>query len=241
MTASETSFTTLSGVPVRYDRLPPDSAYGSNGASRTFACRHKLKDTLETCMAELFAVWNREKPTAILSAGTLGDGKKAHGQGYAFDLDGFRWDESRFMMDEYPKDRKFYVGINAHLFLHFSQVLSYNYPKHHDHFHVDFNFGFRFRRESNAQTFFVQSALRYLFWFELGQTGPEKDGVDGIYGPGATGPAVNAALKELGLAGQGGLTKPAVWKEFLKGLSRPRVRLRQGHTIRIGSDLQWYP
>lgn len=214
MPATEVTFEKLAGVPVHYDRLDAPFDYGSKGKARSFGCRIKLRDALETCFEELFEVWGREKPSIILTAGTIGDGENAHGQGYAFDLDGFHWSNQSFMMDQYPLDRKFYVGINAHLFLHFSQVLSYHYPKHRDHFHVDFNFSYAFRTASNAQTFFLQSALKYVFAQELGDTGPDDDGVDGVYGS-ATTPAVARVLAQLGLTGQGGLTSPAVWKSFL--------------------------
>ncbi|MER9300737.1 hypothetical protein NKI38_30350 [Mesorhizobium sp. M0621] len=213
MPAAETSFDSLAGVPVHYDRLP-SFPYGSKGDPRSFSCRHKLKDTLNTCLAELFEVWGRGRPSIILTAGTIGDGMNAHGQGLAFDLDGFYWGDDRFMMDRYPDDRKLYIGINAHLFLHFFQILSYHYPSHKDHFHVDFNFSFSFRTASNAQTFFLQSALKYVFGREIGKTGPEDDGVDGVYGS-ATKPAVASVLDELGLSGQGGLTVPSVWRDFL--------------------------
>lgn len=214
MAAAETSFNEIAGIPVHYDRLAPEFPYGSKGAARNFQCRTKLKNTLNSCLSELFDVWGKGKPSIILSAGTIGDGMNAHGQGYAFDLDGFYWGENRFMMDRYPDDRRLYIGINAHLFLYFSQVLSYHYPQHKDHFHVDFNFSYVFRTASNAQTFFLQSALKYVFNRDIGDTGAEDDGVDGIYGS-ATKPAVNSVLADLGLAGQGGLTVPDVWRKFL--------------------------
>jgi hypothetical protein len=152
----ETSFDSLASVSVHYDRLS-DFPYGSKGRARTFECRTKLKDALNTCMSDLFEVWGRQKPTTILTAGTIGDGMNAHGQGYAFDLDGFYWGDDRFMMKDYPQNRRFYIGINAHLFVYFSQVLSYHYPNHSDHFHVDFNFSFAFRPQSLTQKSLAQT------------------------------------------------------------------------------------
>ena len=218
----ETAFDSLASVPVHYDRLT-DFPYGSKGRPRTFECRKKLKDTLNLCMAELFEVWGRGKPSIILTAGTIGDGMNAHGQGYAFDLDGFYWGTDRFTMNEYPDNRRFYNGINAHLFLYFSQVLSYHYPNHKDHFHVDFNFSFTFRPQSNAQTFFLQSALKYVFDRDIGHTGSEHDGVGGVYDA-ATKPAVSSVLDELGLSGQGGISNRTVWKKFLLGACPDSVR-----------------
>src|SRR5262245_14271186 len=98
MAPTETSFNSLLGIPVHYDRLPPPDGYGSKGRSRTFRCTNQLKSTLEECFEELFEVWNRERPTLILTAGTIGDGGGEHGQGRAFDLDGFYWGDQNFMM-----------------------------------------------------------------------------------------------------------------------------------------------
>lgn len=217
-TASAAVFKELGGVPVHYDRLPV-AAYGSAGEPREWRCTEKLADTLSDCMEDLFKVWGQPLPDAILTAGVLGDGENAHGQGLAFDLDGFAYNSFRsdartFTMAEYPKDRRFYVALWAHLFLFFPQVLGWHYPGHADHFHVDFNFGFRFRPESNAQTHFVQAALRHVFGQDIGKSGVEKDGVDGIYGPG-TKTAVAKVLATLRLDGMGGLTKPDIWRGFL--------------------------
>ena len=164
MPANEASFKKLVDVPVNYDRLPAPFGYGSKGKNRTFSCRHKLKITLEKCFKELFELWGRDKPSIILTAGTIGDGANAHGQGFAFDLDGFYWGEQKFMMINYPADREFYLGINAHLFLHFSQVLSYHYPNHQDHFHVDFNFAFKFRPEFERPNLLSPSLPQIHFW-----------------------------------------------------------------------------
>jgi hypothetical protein len=212
MAATEASFTRLVDVPVHYDRLPAPFGYGSKGQSREFRCTNKLKSRLETCLSELFGLWGRGKPTLILTAGTIGDAGGEHGRGNAFDLDGFYWGEQKFMMLFYPTDRVFYLGINAHLFLHFSQVLSYHYQGHHDHFHVDFNFDFKFRESSNAQTYFVQACLRYLFGQDIGTTGIERDGVDGVFGS-DTRPATKKVLTDLGITNR--LTTTDGWKKFL--------------------------
>ncbi|WP_270727443.1 hypothetical protein [Shimia sp. Alg240-R146] len=214
MPRDEATISELAGVPTHYGRFDPPFDYGSKGKARSFKCRDVLKQTLNDCCTELFDVWGKGKPSIILSAGTLGDGENAHGKGYAFDLDGFFWGDERFMMDEYAKDRRFYNGINAQLFLYFPQVLSFHYPRHHDHFHMDFNSSKRFRSASNAQMFFVQSALVYIYEQNIGKTGNDGDGVDGIYGD-DTKKGITAALKDTGLWGQGGLSKPEVWAKFL--------------------------
>ena len=213
MLAKETSFEELVGVPVHYDRLSSE-AFGTEGIPYEFFCTNKLKDRLNECFGELFDRWPYGIPSLVLSAGTIGDNENQHGKGLAFDLDGFYLTSGKFMMDEYPERRLGYIGINAHLFLYFPQVLSYHYPQHHDHFHVDFNFTMMYRTASNAQTYFLQSALVYLFEQDLGTYGIEGDGVDGVYGD-VTRSATLSVLKTLGLNGQGGLTEAVVWREFL--------------------------
>jgi hypothetical protein len=218
--AKETSFDTLAGVPVHYDRLDEDgSRYGEKGKQRKFYCTNKLKTTLDSCMTELFSLWNKPKPTIILSAGTIGDGKMAHGEGFAFDLDGFWWGDEVFTMASYPSNRKFYLGINAHLFHHFSQVLSYHYPGHRDHFHVDFNYGDNFRPGSQAQAYFVQAALKYIYGKDIGSSGIESDGVDGDYGKRSR-EAATQVLADLGIKATA-LTEAGVWRQFL-GATRTR-------------------
>ena len=59
----------------------------------------------------------------------------------------------------------------------------------------------------------MQGCLKYIYGKELGKTGIEDDGVDGIYGSG-TKNAVKETLADIGLSGQ--LTTAAVWKEFLQ-------------------------
>lgn len=216
--ATETSFDQLAGVPVHYDRLAAPNDYGSKGVQRSFNCTQRLKDQLDACMTDLFATWSRGTPTIILSAGTIGDGANAHGQGLAFDLDGFWWDDKRFMMNEYPSDKPFYIGINAHLLLYFSQVLSYYHAGHRDHFHVDFNFREGFRKDSQAQGFFVQSALRYIYGKDIGTSGPDGDGVDGKVGA-STLTAITEALADAGIAATS-LSDVAVWRQFLTDVRR---------------------
>lgn len=211
MSNRETSYSRIADVPLHYDRGA--SGYGAAGEPRTFASTKRLKTALDRCFASLFKAWRLGRPDIILTAGTLGDGRNAHGQGLAFDLDGFVFGKRVLRMDSYPRNRALYVALHAHLFGHFTQVLGYHYPGHRDHFHVDFNFAARYRPESNAQTFFVQSAIVHVAGIPIGRTGPEKDGVDGIYGPG-TKAGIDKAVAKLGLAGAD-LRVGANWKAFL--------------------------
>lgn len=211
MNKREISYDRIAGAPLHYDRGA--MGYGTAGELRTFASTRKLKTALDRCFSSLFQAWRLGRPDIILTAGTLGDGKNAHGQGLAFDLDGFVFGERVFRMDSYPRNRALYVALHAHLFGFFTQVLGYHYPGHRDHFHVDFNFSARYRPESNAQTFFVQAAIAHVAGIPLGRTGVEKDGVDGIYGPG-TKAGLDKAIGVLGLKGTD-LRVSASWKAFL--------------------------
>jgi len=211
-TPREVSFKSLSDVPVHYDRDP--GAYGTRGRPYTFRCTARLRDTLEACMSSLFDEIPYGKPEVITSAGTIGDGDNAHGKGQAFDLDGLFWSDNQLVMDDFFDQKFLYLGINAHLYLYFPQVLNFYYPNHHDHFHVDFNFSRRFRPESNAQNYFLQAALRYVYDEEIGRHGQHGDGVDGVHGP-STQRATADVLKDLGLRGRGGLSTTRVWDEFL--------------------------
>src|SRR5262249_39736261 len=69
MAPTETSFNSLLGIPVHYNRLPPPNGYGRKGTEPDFPL-HPLKSTLEEWFEALFEVWNRERPTLILTAGT---------------------------------------------------------------------------------------------------------------------------------------------------------------------------
>jgi hypothetical protein len=224
MSSREVSFTALAGVPVHYDRGPHE--YGTIGRPRSFDCTRRLLDELNACLTGLFGAWSLARPDVIMTAGTIGDGENAHGQGLAFDLDGFAFGTRIFTMDSYPRNREVYIGINAHLFLHFPQVLSYHYQGHRDHFHVDFNFTKRYRPESNAQTFFVQMVLKYILGLDIGRTGLERDGVDGIHGTG-TRNAILAGIAALGLPAGTDLKTLPGWRAFLLAV---RTRAFAGHS-----------
>lgn len=77
---------------------------------------------------------------------------------------------------------------------------------------MDFTFSFKFRPESNAQTFFLQACLKYPFGKDIGNTGIDNDGVDGIFGH-DTETTLNQVLTGLGITG--GVTNAAGWKKFL--------------------------
>jgi len=209
------SFDALAGVPVHYDRRFPGD-YGSDGERKTFRCTKKLHTSLEACFGELFAIIPHGRPRIILTAGTIGDGENAHGKGLAFDLDGLVWDELRLPMARFTGNERLYLGINAHLFLHFSQVLNFYYPRHEDHFHVDFNFQRSFREASNAQTMFVQAVLVYLYGADIGNYGKLGDGVDGVFGDGTRkqlAKLLKQATFDMKVAE---LSEPAGWAKFLK-------------------------
>jgi hypothetical protein len=227
----EDSFTKLAGVDVHYDRDP--GHYGTRGRPYVFKCQTKLKNTLEACFSDLFSHLPGGKPALLTSAGTIGDNENEHGQGLAFDLDGIFWDSRSLIMNDFFNQKYLYLGINAHLYLHFSQVLNFYYPKHDDHFHVDFNFSYHYRPSSNAQTYFLQACLKYIYDEDLGRRGQHGDGVDGVHGE-STKRALAHVLGELGIDGPDGLGEREPWFAFLRK-TRERAFARAAHDVLAAS------
>ena len=146
------SFKTLGGVPVHYAR-PPVAQYGSRGKPHTFYCEAGFQKQLDSMFDELWLKCPFGKAEVITSAGAFVEKPGQHGKGRALDIDGIFWAERDFVTLRYPKDTKFYLGVEAILKKHFGTVLDYNYNKdHHDHFHVDngSNVGFGPSKQTTA-------------------------------------------------------------------------------------------
>ncbi len=232
-----TNFKTLAGIPVWYHNIDSGNETISE-KEREFPCSEKLAATLEDCFTELFEIWPLPKPKAILSMGSLGDGKGQHGTGNAFDLSGFvMQDGSVIRVLDYQEWVHLLNGINAHLFSYFPQVLSHFYPKHSDHFHVDFNNSTRnhYRNGSDAQTFFIQAILRHTYGRDLGGGGRYRDGIDGKNG-GHTKQSLDAILHLLLLTGGGGLENSQVWRAFLSHARADSFACHQQSTESEGAD-----
>lgn len=157
------SFTTLAGVPVHYDR-PPVAEYGSRGKPHTFYCLESFEKQLDTFFAELWLKCPLGKAEVITSAGAYVDKPGQHGNGRALDIDGIFWASRDFVTLRYPKDKPFYLGVEAILKKHFGTVLSYNYnADHHDHFHVDNGSNVGFGPSKQTTACFVGAALNHVF------------------------------------------------------------------------------
>lgn len=158
-------FTSLAGVPVAFDRLPPRFPYGKRvdldllEEQYQFHCRKSFQNKLEKCFSELWTVCPLGKAEQILSAGTWVAKPLYHGRGRAFDLDGICWSSRTFVTLRYHDDERFYLAIEAVLRKHFGIVLNYYYPGHKDHFHVDDGDAPGFSPGAHSECLFVSMAL----------------------------------------------------------------------------------
>jgi peptidoglycan hydrolase-like protein with peptidoglycan-binding domain len=216
MTRPSNSFTTLSGIPVHYDRFSPPDNYGTRGKPYRFYATSSFEDKLDKCFEELWGLCPNGRAELITSGGTYVDKPSFHGQGRAFDLDGIFWSNRTFVTfkDGYQRsDRKFYFGVEAVLRKHFGTVLDYLYnADHRDHFHVDDGTGVGFRASAKSVVYFLQAALVYVFNLSVGASG-----IDGVYGS-DTKAAVRQALSRLGITGD--ISNVNTWRQFLTGVAQ---------------------
>lgn len=190
-TRPSNSFRTLAGVPVHYDRLPPQFSYGSKGRPQAFFAQQAFETLLDQTFAEMWQHCPLGRAAIILTAGAWVCKSGTHGRGIAFDLDGIWWGERLVLADNYPTDSAAYLGIEAVLRKHLGTVLNYRFDRaHQDHWHVDSGTAVGFRRVRSV-VLFVQMAAGKLF--------DRTVKVDGAIGPETRG-AVRAILAELGLA-----------------------------------------
>ena len=220
-------FTTLSGIPVHYDRFPSPNDYGTRGQPYRFYATPSFEDKLDHCFDDLWGICSNGRAELITSAGAFVDKPSFHGQGRAFDLDGIFWANRTFITfkDGYQRnDRKFYFGVEAVLRKHFGTVLDYLYnADHRDHFHVDDGSEVGFRGSSTSIVSFVQAALVYVFDLSVGASG-----IDGDYGSN-TKAAVRQALSGLGITGD--IANVNVWLQFLTGIAQTAFGTRSLSSI----------
>lgn len=181
-------FTSLAGVPVAFDRLPPRFPYGKRvdldmlEEQYRFYCLKSFQTKLERCFAELWTVCPLGKAEQILSAGTWVAKPLYHGKGRAFDLDGICWSSRMFVALNYPTEKRFYLAIEAVLRKHFGIVLNYYYPGHKDHFHIDDGDAPGFSPEAQSECYFVQLALTHVLHILTPITGSYDDRIkDGLH------------------------------------------------------------
>ena len=214
MARPRNSASLLADVPLYYDRRSPKDL--GIGTPVTLAMAKNTEEKLDNCFFELWNACPLGQANKIFTAGAYVNKPGMHGTGRAFDLDGFEWNNRKFIVLEDGRkagDRKFYFGIEAILRRHFGIVLDYLYNRDHwDHFHIDDSVTTNFSTSSRSKVLFLQGALVNVFGFSVGPTG-----IDGQWGNN-TKNAVNKALSKLGISGS--ISKLSVWKEFLKGTAK---------------------
>lgn len=190
------SFTHLAGTPVHYDRFQdPRFTYGTRGKPLTFHATESFERKLDDFFQELWDVCPLGKAEAITSAGAFVDKPGSHGEGRGFDIDGIFWREKAFITLHYPRDRRFYLGVEAILRKHFGTVLNYEFNlAHRDHLHIDDLHPVGFIAHHRSRVLFLQMALTYLFDVAVD--------IDGVVGS-QTNDAVRNLLVDLGLSGPG--------------------------------------
>jgi len=202
----------LGNVPLFYDRL----TFRGDGKPVTLAMTENFEEKLDKCFFELWNICPYKEAKKIFTAGAYVDKPGMHGEGRAFDLDGFEWSNRKFIVfeDGYNNgDRKFYFGIEAVLRKHFGIVLNYLYnADHRDHFHIDDSVAIDFDTSARSKMLFLQGALVFVFGLSVGLTG-----IDGQWGDN-TKNAVNQALSKLGITGS--IFNKNVWLEFLTGIAK---------------------
>lgn len=179
MGATERSYRTIGGVPLRY--LRSDPVLTTYYARSTSAFEEKL-DAFSYDLARAVPRWYGGL-VFIGTAGAYVNKPKYHGLGRAFDLDLVRWQHRtcgpirghHVARARYRRRR--YIAIDALARRHFKYVLDgwYN-AAHRDHLHLDDGGGaLVFNRHYRSDTVFVQAAAN-----EMSDAGLV---VDGIYGP----------------------------------------------------------
>lgn len=215
----------LGGVDLFYDRR--SSADLGKGVRTTLAMTQNFEDKLDACFKELWQLCPLGTADKIFTAGAWVDKPGQHGQGRAFDLDGFEWTSRKFIVLEDGArngDRKFYFGIDAVLRKHFGVVLNYLYnTDHHDHFHIDDGSPIDFDTSSRSKVLFLQGSLVFVFGLSVGPTG-----IDGQWGD-KTKNAVNQVLTRLGISGN--IFTKSVWLSFLTETAKEGLGATGGGVI----------
>ncbi|GAA6182405.1 hypothetical protein NBRC116594_38430 [Shimia sp. NS0008-38b] len=199
----------LAGVPILYDREPP-SNYGVAGYPIRPHLETRFASAVDRAFQDIFLSLSASgvgDVTSILVGGTSGTSR---GVAYshrktAFDLDGFMFAGGGIWAANSHTTQRFeYLLIEAHLRRAFGTVLTHGFdPRFGDHIHFDNGDAVGFRRHSKSRTFFLQSALRYLFDQPLE--------TDGVYGP-ETQQVERHIRNELNI---GGFSKKTNWDAFL--------------------------
>jgi hypothetical protein len=218
MSRPNNSFTTLSGVPVHYDRLR-NQDYGTRGVPHRFYVTPEFERKLDECFEHLWQACPFGRAQVITSAGAYVDKPGFHGLGRALDLDGLFWPDKTFitLYDGFQgRNLNLYIGIESIIRMHFGQVLNFSYnAAHRDHFHIDDTEpGFRSGARSSA--LFLQNTLIHVFGHMVRRTGSYDT---------ATRSGMALALRSLGIDGD--IDNLQIWLEFLTKLSEKAFRNAQ--------------
>lgn len=196
----------IGGVEIRYARTPKHP-YGSIGARRTVWWTPAFLSKVNACIYTLYAL----KPmTSIQLAGAWHDtvamnkqnpkhGVCRHCQGRAIDIDAIRFEDRILVTQNYPWNRKLYIGVESTLRLTFGTVLTYEYNRpHRNHFHCDDGTRPAMRRSDfsgrrKSRVLYLQLACRYVHKIDPGP-------LDGKWG-GKTTAAVANILSQIGWVG----------------------------------------
>jgi len=160
----DNKFTSLTGVPVQYARLPL-APYGTRGVKATWRATPEFQAKIEAAFNELWTVCPLGEAELIVSAGFWVEKPGMHGLGRATDLDSIWWKDRTFVTKaEWETGGKtFYLAVEAILHKHFGVVLNYSYNiAHHDHFHIDDTDPPGFARTARSECNFAQAALNYV-------------------------------------------------------------------------------
>jgi len=179
MSATESAYRTIGGIPLRYVRVSP--MLTTVHVRSTDGFEHKL-DHFSYNLATAAPPWYGGLRW-IATAGAYVNKPGYHGLGRAFDLDVVRWRNAACRpirghhRSQHLSQRRRYIGVDALARRWFKYVLDawYN-PAHRDHMHLDdgggalvFNTGYR------SDTVFIQRAANLMINAGLV--------IDGIYGP----------------------------------------------------------
>lgn len=200
------TFSQLAGVPLHYDRYPPESGYGYGTRGKPFKPRatRAMVETLDACFSMLFDQSPLGRAEVITSAGAFVSKPGYHGLGEAFDLDGIFWKENHLVALQYPHKPHLYLAVESILRQKFGTVLGYHYNSaHRDHLHMDMSTRVKFDKMSKSRVEYLQGSLLYVHGYEVG--------IDGVWGT-QTEEVARAALAELGI---GSLTVRENWTAFL--------------------------
>jgi hypothetical protein len=221
MSATERTYSTIGGVPLRYVRTSPDITHYR--ARSTSAFEEKL-DNFSREVASVAPQWYGDL-RYFATAGAYVNKPKYHGLGRAFDLDMVCWRHATCgpILGHHVSQRRVirrrYIGVDALARRWFKYVLDgwYN-AAHRDHLHLDDGGGaLVFNTAYRSDTVFIQAAANVMISAGLV--------IDGIYGP-KTHDAFAVMKNRLGIPHRASVDA-TVYRKFLWRLAFRALRGRE--------------